>query len=160
TATGNGSASWTAYSQVLPGQGLPGGYTTTGSGPIDTIGPGVPIPYGSFASFGFKDNSDSGLLMGLTINGVPWHCCLGSVTGGFALAQLAVGILSPITHAGTYLADFGLGPSFNGQPAPVSGFCSASTPCTEWQFIGGGTGLIYVSDFPGRPNTFYVTGGN
>src|SRR5262249_6545587 len=68
--------------------------------------------------------------------------------------------LGAITHAGTYVAEFLFLGSFNGQPASVSDFCSASTPCTDWQFLGGGTGVIYVSDWPNQPNTFYLTGGN
>jgi len=70
------------------------------------------------------------------------------------------GTAKPITHPGTYSASFNLLSQFVGQPlAPDEVHCTFETPCTYWNFFGAGTGVLYVADYPGQPNSFMITGG-
>jgi hypothetical protein len=168
SATGNGSASWDAFGGLRPDAPS---YENTGSSPVrgapafglSGIGLASPIPYGSFADFGFYEHETSGLVMGLCIeelteNCVPWRLPFNVAAAATVIANFE-NFNTPITHAGTYTGDFSLVWSFTGQPATAPRVCSALTPCTEWQSLGAGVGSFYVSDFPDRPNTFYITGG-
>jgi hypothetical protein len=147
------------YGVATWGAGGPNYATGGGTGLVENAGLAWPIPYGGGAGMSFFDSPDNTLSMGLAINGVPWG--YGEPEGdGFAVADFGAGTLAPITHAGTYLATFDFDATFSGQPnAGATVICDATTPCTAWTFSGSGTGVIDVSDYPGQPDTFYVTGG-
>ena len=145
-----GGAAWSASGP---------GFTTEGvSAGISNVGFSYFFPYsaGGWGSDSF-DNSDSSLTMGLTVNGVSYGYFPQSQTS--AGAEFTFESSGAITHPGTYPASFGFSSGLNGQPV-VTGNCYPSTPCTKWAVNGSGTGVIYVSDDPGVPGYFVVTGGS
>jgi PEP-CTERM motif len=152
--TGSGNAQWTASG--------PGYETGGGSGSVQGMGSQSYIPYGSGAGTYLGDNSDGYLSMSLTINGMPWGLPNEPELGN-AGAFLSADTDGLITHAGTYLASFDGQFQFFGQPAPPGwnpyGSCTLSDPCATWHFNGGGTGVLYVSDYPGEPGYYEITGG-
>jgi hypothetical protein len=86
------------------------GYMTSGGGSFDSGG-GHCVPYSLREDGAIYMGDDTGntLNMTLTINGVEWGIPEGI---GSASAFMNAGTVSPITHAGTYLASFDLGVEF------------------------------------------------
>src|SRR5580700_1330190 len=164
----SGTMTVTADTSVIGGLGTafwsasgPGYTASGGSGSVNRIGLEWPIPPGGggFSSF---DDSDTTAFVGLAINGVGWAYGFPQGRAGGAAWGLDVGVAGPITHAGTYLASFDVSANFNGSDSPSfnpNGVCSFDFPCSDWLFGGSGTGVIDVSDYPGQPDTFYITGG-
>ena len=149
-----GGAAWSASG--------PGFTTDGGSAGIVNVGLSYPIPYsvGGWSSDSL-DNSDSSFNMGLTVNGVSYGYVPQSQTFASAEFTFETSGPRPITHPGTYSASFDFSSNLNGQLSSVTGNCTdPSNPCTNWPVDGSGTGVIYVSDYPGVPGDFYVTGGS